>query len=169
MNILDQNFIDKAKGLFPEFFKGKKVLEIGSLDVNGNLWASFVDCEMTGVDWIAGNNVTIVAKAHETKFEDETFDVLMTINHLEHDPIWQESLGHNLPALKKGGLFLARWAGLGSGKHGPEFDPNGDNGYYPKSINEVQKYLLEQDIKIKTAYNDTNPYIGQMCNIIGIK
>lgn len=169
MNILDKNFIVRAKNRFPEFFKEKKILEIGSLDVNGNLWDSFDDCQMTGVDWVAGQNVTVVTKAHETQFDNDSFDVLMSVNHLEHDPIWEESLGHNLPSLKTGGLILLRWAGMGSGRHGPEFDPNGKNGYYPKSLEDLIVFLRENNIEIIESYNDHNPYIGRMCNIIAIK
>jgi len=169
MNILDLNFINRAKTEHPTFFKGKKVLEIGALDVNGNVREPFEDCKFTGIDWAPGKNVDIVVPAKETTFDPNSFDVLLSVNHLEHDPDWQESIGHNLPALKQDGLILLRWAGIGSAPHGPEFDPHGAQGYYPKSMADVLEYLKSQDILILTEYGDANPYIGPMMNVIARK
>ena len=169
MNQLDLNFIEDAKALFPEYFNGKTVLEIGAQDVNGNVRGPFEDCIFTGIDWIAGKNVDIVVPAKETTFDPETFDVLLSVNQLEHDPDWTESIGHNLPALKRGGLILLRWAGVGSAPHGPEYDPHGKLGYYPKRMSEVLSFLKEQGIEVLKEYGDHNPYIGPMMNIIARK
>lgn len=169
MNILDLNFIRLAKERHPEYFeKKKKILEIGALDVNGNVREPF-EGDFTGIDWAAGKNVDIVVPAKETDFKPETFDAILSVNHLEHDPDWKESIGHNLPALKKGGLLLLRWAGVGSAPHGPEFDPHGEQGYYPKSMVEIVEFLKEQGIVIDVEYGDHNPYIGPMMNVIAKK
>lgn len=169
MNVLDLNFINKAKAEHPESFKGKKVLEIGALDVNGDVREPFEDCIFTGIDWTAGKNVDIVVPAKETEFDNEVFDVMLSVNHLEHDPDWEQSIGHNLPALKRGGLILLRWAGMGSSPHGPQFDPHGAQGYYPKSMPQVIEFLKGKGIDIITEYGDMNPYIGPMMNLIARK
>lgn len=169
MNILDLDFINLAKERHPEFFgKGKKILELGALDVNGNVRGPF-EGDFTGVDWTEGKGVDIAVPAKETDFKPETFDVLLSVNHLEHDPDWQESLGHNFPALKRGGLLLLRWAGMGSSAHGPEFDPHGEHGYYPKGMPEVVEFLKQQGIVIDLEYGNQNPYIGPMMNVIAKK
>lgn len=169
MNILDLNFINKAKDLFPKYFeKGIKILELGALDVNGNVREPFAG-KFTGVDWTAGKGVDIVVPAKETTFDPDSFDVILSVNHLEHDPDWQESLGHNFPALKQDGLLILRWAGMGSAPHGPEFDPHGEHGYYPKSMAEVIEWLKQNDMLIELEYGDSNPYIGPMMNVIARK
>lgn len=166
MNVLDLKFIWKAKELHPSFFeKGNKILEIGALDVNGNVREPF-EGEFLGVDWTEGKNVDIVVAAKDTEFDDETFDVLLSVNHLEHDPDWEESLGNNIPSLKRGGLMLLRWAGPGSSPHGPQFDPRGEQGYYPKSMAEMISFLKRNGMQIALEYGDMNPYIGPMMNII---
>lgn len=169
MNILDFNFVNKAKELFPRYFEeGMDILEIGALDVNGNIREAFKG-DFTGIDWAPGKNVDIVVPAKETTFEDEMFDVIISFNHLEHDPDWQDSLGHNFSSLRHEGLILLRWAGMGSSPHGPQFDPHGAHGYYPKSMNDVISFLKEKGMQIELEYGDHNPYIGPMLNVIAKK
>lgn len=169
MNELDLNFVELAKKEYPEAFKGVKVLEVGSLDVNGNVRGPFENCTFTGLDWAEGKNVDIVVPAKETDFKTNTFDVLLSFNHLEHDPDWTESLGHNFPALKSGGLILLRWATRNSSAHGPEFDPHGKLGYYPKDLGEVVEFLESEGIQVLHKSQDHNPYIGVMANVIAKK
>lgn len=169
MNQLDLNFIALAKEQYPEAFKGGLVLEIGALDVNGNVRGPFEDCTFTGIDWAPGKNVDLVVPAKETTFASETFDTLLSFNHLEHDPDWTDSLGHNFDALKSGGLLLLRWATRNSSAHGPEFDPHGEQGYYPKDLGEVVEFLESRDIEVLHKSQDHNPYIGVMANIIARK
>lgn len=166
MNLLDKTWLEGIKQAYPQYFHDVKVLELGALDVNGSMWELFENCEMTGVDWIKGTHVTHVMKCSETDFAPGTFDVLMSFNHLEHDPFWRESIAHNLPALKDNAFIILRWATNGSSQHGPEFDPTHTGGYYPKSIYEVAKFLGEQGVKVISQSQDHNPAIGLMANII---
>lgn len=170
MNQLDLNFVAHAKEHYPEYFaKGIKILEIGSLDVNGNVREPF-EGDFTGIDWAPGKNVDIVVPAKETTFDPEIFDVIISFNHLEHDPDWTDSLGHNFAALKHGGLILLRWATRNSSAHGPEFDPHGEHGYYPKDLEEVLEFLQQfGGLEILDRSRDHNPYIGVMANVIARK
>ncbi len=61
------DFLLKTKNKYPEYFKKKRVLELGSLNINGSPRGFFEDCEYIGVDRQAGNGVDIVYKAHEFK------------------------------------------------------------------------------------------------------
>ena len=169
MNQLDFKFIFIAKAAHPEFFNGKKILEIGALDVNGNIRSPFENCDFTGIDWAPGKNVDIVVPAKETTFDNETFDVMLSANHLEHDPDWELSLGHNRAALKTGGLILLRWATRNSSAHGPQFDPHGEQGYYPKDVNEIVEFLEKNNCEVSHQSTDLNPYIGVMGNVIAKK
>lgn len=169
MNQLDLNFIEEAIRLYPEALTGAHILEIGACDYNGNVRGPFQKCKFTGIDWAAGKNVDIVVPAKETTFKPGTFDVILSVNHLEHDPDWTESLGHNFPALKPGGLILLRWATRNSSPHGPEFDPHGKHGYYAKDLGEVVDFLTEQGIEVLFKSQDNNPCIGVMANVIARK
>jgi hypothetical protein len=40
-----QNFVSRVKSRFPDSFSGKRVLEVGSLDINGSVRSLFVGCE----------------------------------------------------------------------------------------------------------------------------
>jgi SAM-dependent methyltransferase len=98
-------------------FKNKKVLDIGSLNINGSCRDYFTDCDYTGVDLSEGNGVDIVSVATETKFKPETFDVVISFNCYEHDPDWKNNVNHNLQWLKKGGLFIAEFGSTGNQPH----------------------------------------------------
>lgn len=169
MNQLDLNFVALAKEQYPEFFNDRKILEIGALDVNGNVREPFENCTFTGIDWAAGKGVDIVVPAKETDFKPESFDVLLSFNHLEHDPDWQDSLSHNLPFIKERGILFLRWATRRSSAHGPEFDPHGKQGYYPKDLHEIVEFLTDQGLAIVYTSQDHNPSIGVMANVIALK
>lgn len=170
MNELDLNFIEQAIGMYPEAFNDAHILEIGACDYNGNVRGPFPkSAQFTGIDWAEGKNVDIVVPAKDTTFVPDTFDALLSVNHLEHDPDWTESLGHNFPALKPGGLILLRWATRNSSPHGPEYDPHGKHGYYAKDLGEVVDFLKEQGMEVLFMSQDHNPYIGVMANVIAKK
>ena len=169
MNQLDLNFIEEAIRLYPDALTCVHILEIGACDYNGNVRGPFKNCTWTGIDWAEGKNVDIVVPAKETQFVDETFEVILSVNHLEHDPDWMESLGHNFPALEKGGLILLRLATRNSSPHGPEYDPHGKHGYYAKDLGEVVDFLKESGMEVLFMSQDHNPYIGVMANVIAKK
>lgn len=169
MNQLDLKFIEKAKAERPQFFTKQKVLELGALDVNGNVREPFEKCDFTGVDWVDGKNVDIVMRGAQINVPPESFDVLLSANHLEHDPEWEATLTAGINALKEGGLILLRWATRKSSAHGPEFDPHGKQGYYPKDVPEIVNFLLRQHCIILDQYCDQNPSIGVMGNVVSRK
>lgn len=111
-------YCEKIKYQFPKYFKGKKVLDAGSCDINGNNRYLFEDCEYVGVDVAPGKNVDVVAKIHELDYPDETFDVIISTECFEHDMYWKQSLWNILRMLKKGGLFLFTCATTGRAEHG---------------------------------------------------
>lgn len=169
MNKLDLDFINLAKKRHPAFFKKTAVLELGALDVNGNVRDPFEDCKFTGVDWIEGKNVDIVATGASMKLGNKKFAVLLSANHLEHDPEWEKTLSSALKAINSQGLILLRWATRKSSAHGPEFDPHGKQGYYPKDVPEVVEWLNNNGCFVELEYADMNPYIGVMGNVIAFK
>ncbi len=112
------DFIKSTKDLFAPFFSWNRVLEIGSLNVNGSVRQFFDNCSYVGVDVIEGRDVDIVSFAHDLGFADGTFDVVILSESLEHDLYWQKTLGKAVSLLRPGGLMIVTCAGPSRSEHG---------------------------------------------------
>ena len=146
-------FCGKVRGLYSQHFNNKKVLDIGSFDVNGNNRFLFKDCDFTGLDIGEGDGVDVVCPAQEYDAPDETFDVIISCECWEHNPFYKESIQNVVRMLKSGGLFFFTCATIGRPVHGvsyleeqcsKEYDnwktlpnvkkENWDNDYYKNDI-----------------------------------
>ena len=112
-------FMESVKILMPQYFKGIKALDVGSLDINGSNKSLFTDCEYIGIDVAPGKNVDVVAIAHtyESPFQ---FDTIISSECFEHDCYFPKTLRNIIKLLKPGGLFTFTAGGLGRGEHGTE-------------------------------------------------
>lgn len=138
---------EKIKEDHPRYFKNKRVLDIGSLDINGNNRYLFDGCDYVGLDVVPGPNVDVVSIAHEYK-PSIPFDVVLSTNSLEHDLYWQQTLDAMLSFLKPVGLLFFSVASLwfehgtkrtsptesGTSQMGPEWE-----NYY-RNFSEVDLY-----------------------------
>lgn len=113
-----QNFCTRMKQKYPEHFKNKKVLDIGSLDINGNNRFLFDNIDYVGLDLDAGNNVDIVSAAHLYNAPDKSFDVIISTEVFEHDMFYKESIKNIIRMLKDGGMFIFTCASTGRPEHG---------------------------------------------------
>lgn len=111
-------FLKKVKEIHPKHFIEKKVLDVGSLDINGNNKFLFSNCEYIGIDVARGLNVDVVTTAHEYEAEDESFDTIISSECFEHDMHYPKSFKNIFRMLKKGGLFLFTCATTGRPEHG---------------------------------------------------
>lgn len=73
-----KDFTVFVKSILPTYFLSKKVLDVGSGDINGNNRFLFENCEYDGNDVITANNVTIVSKTKDLIFSDGTFDTIIS-------------------------------------------------------------------------------------------
>jgi len=121
-------FVAETKALHPEFFKGARVLEIGSLDINGSVRRFFEDCNYTGIDVAPGHGVDLVATAHEYDAPDGSFDVVISCEALEHDMHWKLTLAKCVELLRPGGLLLITCASGSRPEHGTRRNSPGDSG-----------------------------------------
>lgn len=108
-------FIKKS---FPDFFQNKRVLDVGSGDINGNNRFLFENCSYDGNDVYAAPNVTVVSKTSALTFDDESFDTICSTECFEHDPEYKESFQKIVKMLKPGGLFFFTCASTGRAEHG---------------------------------------------------
>ena len=101
-----------------EFFQEHKgftnMLDVGSLDVSGNIREYIPkDIEYTGTDMMEGSNVDVVVNAHEllSKFQAESFDVVVCFDTFEHDDKFWESWEQIKKVCKRGGWILLGFPG----------------------------------------------------------
>jgi SAM-dependent methyltransferase len=113
-----KNFTIHMKKSFPEFFQSKRVLDVGSGDINGNNRFLFENCSYEGNDVYAARNVTVVSKTSALTFEDESFDTICSTECFEHDPEYEQSFQKIIKMLKPGGLFFFTCASTGRAEHG---------------------------------------------------
>ena len=145
-----QNYCTSIKNKFPEKFKNVSVLDVGSLDINGNNRYLFDgDCEFIGVDIVDGPNVDVVCRGHEYKRE-KPFDVAVSTECFEHDEYWKESFQNMFNLLKPGGVLLFTCGTTNRGPHGthecrPEDSPL-TNDYYGNRVAEdyIEAFKLDE-------------------------
>ena len=90
---------------------GKRILEVGSLDVNGTLRYGIQrmkPLEYIGIDIIEGRGVDIICKAENLveKFGEETFDFVLSTCLLEHVQDWKTCVSQIKHVCKRGGHIL---------------------------------------------------------------
>ena len=88
----------------------EKVLEVGSrsLQVAGTLKHFFKGSGYVGLDMIKGDNVDIVLNAHDIKqhFKENSFDLVICFDTLEHDDKFWITLENMKWVLKPGGYLV---------------------------------------------------------------
>ncbi|MGF6876461.1 DUF4915 domain-containing protein [Paraburkholderia sp. MM5477-R1] len=112
------DFCESVKRRFPNYFSNALVLDIGSLDLNGNNQYLFDDCRYLGLDLMPGDNVDIVAKGHELSLPEGTFDTIISTECFEHDRFYEKTLTNAVRMLKPGGMFIFTCATTGRPEHG---------------------------------------------------
>jgi SAM-dependent methyltransferase len=132
-----RNFTIQVKNRFPDYFRGKRVLDCGSLDVNGSNRFLFEQCDYVGIDIVPGKNVDVVTLIHEHNAESESYDVIVSTEAFEHDKYWELSLKNIVRILKNNGMLLFTCATTGRSPH--FFGPKEWGSYY--------KNLREEDVR----------------------
>ena len=70
------NYVKKLKYKFPSYFNRKKILEIGSLNINGSIREFFDECNYVGLDIFFGDGVDIVCEGQKYNAPDNSYDVV---------------------------------------------------------------------------------------------
>ncbi len=136
-------FVETVKTAHPEYFVGTRVLDIGSLDINGNNRQFFENPDYIGIDIGAGANVDVVARGHEY-VADEPFDVVISTECFEHDQYWHRTFNAVIRRhLKDGGLFVFTCATTGRPEHGTRRTSPSDAPFVP----DYYRNLTEKDFR----------------------
>lgn len=139
-------FCTSVKKKYPSMFKGVSVLDIGSLDINGNNRYLFEDYSYIGVDVGEGKNVDIVSKGHEFR-PGRQFDVVISTECFEHDQHWVDTITNCIDLTKSGGLFIFTCATTGRQEHGTTRTTPQDSPFTHSLFNDYYMNLTEHDIR----------------------
>lgn len=129
------NFVELAKKRFPQLFERTRVIEVGSLDINGSVRELFVNpAKYIGCDLVEGRGVDLVCRGHELPYPDQSFDVAISCEALEHDKNWEATFQKMWSLTREGGIVVFTCATEGRSTHGTsDFYPNDSpatNDYY---------------------------------------
>lgn len=108
----------RIKSMFPSYFRFKKVLDVGSLDVNGNNRYLFFFCKYWGIDIGPGDNVDEISLGHEFKAPPASYDTIISTEVFEHDRHYEKTIANIVRMLRPGGLFVFTCATTGRPEHG---------------------------------------------------
>jgi len=114
----EQQFCASVKSRFPNYFHNSKVLEIGSLIVNGSIRHLFTSCAYIGVDVANGPGVDVVSPGHLLTYLDGVFDTVHSEECFEHDQYFRQTWANMLRMLRPGGLMFGTWANTLRQEHG---------------------------------------------------
>ena len=160
-------FCKSVKRRFPDFFVNKFVLDIGSLDINGNNQYLFDDCQYIGVDLAIGRNVDIVTEGHNLSLPANTFDLIVSTECFEHDRFYGHTLKNIVRLLKPGGMLLFTCATTGRPEHGtlrttsqdaPFLAQFGEWANYYKNLDESD---IRKVLDIESVFSQYEFGIGQ--------
>jgi hypothetical protein len=151
-----REFCESVRARFPRFFRNRRVLDCGSLDINGSNLDLFSGSTYMGVDIGPGRNVNLVCRTHELPFPEESFDVIVSTECFEHDRHYVESLRKICALLRPGGLFFFSCAGVGREEHGTARTHSGDSPFTSAEPGweNYYKNLEESDVRQALAIED---------------
>lgn len=145
-----QDYFARVRKVMPERFRAARVLDCGSLDINGNNRWLFEGGSYVGLDIAPGRNVDVVSRTHEYDAPDGSFDVVISAECLEHDMFYEKSLQAMVRLLRPGGLLLLSCATTGRPEHGTRrTDPY--SSPLTTAIEEWADYyknLTERDVRV---------------------
>tara|TARA_A100000164_G_C21901457_1_gene770751 strand:- start:941 stop:1660 length:720 start_codon:yes stop_codon:yes gene_type:complete len=128
MSHIDQiNFVKEFKEFYINngFNKEANILEVGSLDVNGNIRGLFDFCNnYTGIDLKEGPNVDVVINGTDIDKLNRKFDIIISCECFEHAKDWQTIFKKMCEISKPDSFIIISVASTGRIEHGTERSGN---------------------------------------------
>lgn len=113
------DFIERVKRMYPTKFINADVLDVGSMDINGNNRHHFYQSRYLGVDIADGPNVDAVCDPQEPfPYGMGSFDTIISTECMEHNKYFRETISKMISSLRPGGLLLMTMAGHLRPEHG---------------------------------------------------
>jgi SAM-dependent methyltransferase len=148
-----QDFLTHVRDKFPNMFKNCRVLDIGSLDINGNNRYLFTNYEYIGLDIGGGKNVDFICRGHEYN-DDKLFDVVISSECFEHDEFWKLTFKNAIKLLKSNGIFLFTCATIGRPEHGTKRTTPNDSPFTSNLEYDYYRNLSEEDFREVINFDD---------------
>lgn len=139
-----QLFVSHVKQNYPAFFKGCRVLEVGSLVINGTIRIYFEDCEFVGLDVGPGPGVDRVCRG-EDFYDDKPFDVCASVECFEHNPEWVACFRNMHSHCVPGGLVFMTCGTTGREEHGTSKKSPGCSPLTVRQGSDYYKNLTARD------------------------
>jgi len=147
-----RSFVEALQKIYSDSFKDCKVLEIGSLYVNGTVRDLFQNCDYLGVDVGPGVGVDLVCKGEDLDHPDNFYDTVLSTECFEHTPAWFEIFENMIRMTKPGGLIFWTCASTGRPEHGTKNSKPQDS---PLLVDwEYYKNLTKEDFESKINLQD---------------
>lgn len=152
-----RTFMLSVKDKFSDRFSNCRVLDIGSLDINGNNRYLFHNYTYIGVDIGSGQNVDVVSRGHQYK-DDKPFDIVISSECFEHDEFWNLTIQNAIDLTKPGGLILFSCATTGRPEHGTRRTSPQDSPFTSSLDNDYYMNLTEKDVIDKIDMSQFSEY-----------
>ncbi len=118
-------FIENIAKNLPSYFSRRKVVEFGSLNINGTVRDFFHDCDYLGIDVGLGDDVDMVCRGEDFSAPANSHDVVISSEMFEHNSQWKKCFLNMLRVLKDDGLMVFTCAGPGRRQHGTlQYEPD---------------------------------------------
>jgi SAM-dependent methyltransferase len=120
--------LETVKGaLTPADVRGKRVLEVGSLDVNGSVRGDITrlgPAEYVGIDIRPGPGVDVLCDAGDlvARFGENAFDVVVSTELLEHAEDWRRVISNIKRVTRPDGVMIVSTRSYGVDFHRRPFD-----------------------------------------------
>jgi SAM-dependent methyltransferase len=148
-----RDFVQKIKNELPEYFTNQKVLEVGSLNINGTLRDFFSDCNYIGIDVCFGDGVDVICEGQKYNAPDNTYNVVCSAECFEHNPFWLETFQNMIRLCKDGGLLFFTCATDGRSEHGTTRTTPSDSPLTVSIGWDYYKNLKEKDFTSKLNFD----------------
>ncbi len=137
--------------LFPADVTNKSIIEVGSLNVNGSvrpIIAALQPSKYIGVDIQPGPGVDCICDANNlvTQFGEDSFDLVISTELLEHVQDWRSAISNIKRIAKPDGLVLITTRSITFPYHGYPFD------FWRYQLNDME--FIFEDFIIEILAND---------------
>lgn len=134
----------QVKQTHPLYFNTQRVLEVGSMNVNGTVRVFFDNCEYFGIDLGPGPGVDAVIDGAEY-IKPNHYSVVISTESFEHNPKWRETFANMYGSCCPTGLVIFTCASTGRAEHGTRRTTPTDSPYTCDS--DYYLNLTEEDFK----------------------
>jgi SAM-dependent methyltransferase len=132
----------------PEDLSGKRILEVGSYNVNGSIAPTLKNwgrpSEYVGVDIEEGPGVDVVCSAEHLveKFGENRFDAVFSIEMMEHVKDWRPIISNMKRVLAPGGILVITTRAKGFKFHAYPHD------YWRFELEDIEKIFADCEILV---------------------